>query len=904
MSDIDLPCIDYQKVNSWIKGEEDDGVQRENNFPEPGSEWFVISMKWLKKWKILAGIDQGFLDSENIGPVDSSDIIIDNNDIWKEDNEFFIKSGLLLGEDYEIVPPKAWSYFITTFGANQTIKRYSVQFSEDNTQVEITYKPLKVFYIMRSELKTENPVIVYVPHKSEIGDIMTKLRSLYKTKNNQHVDKNYIRLWHLDPKISIEQFKENIKKSTKIFPGKFLKEKLMLEDAEVADDDVIAAELKSSYITWSFNNPNDTDVCKYCSKAISKYIKCSCGRFKYCDSTCIENDRISHRCSDRNSYSESDARFLSPSPSSRNGIAGLQNLGNTCFMNSGLQCMSNTYPISQYLLNDDFLEDINYENPLGTQGQIVKEYAYLIRELWYGSNTYVSPWKFKRALAKFAPQFSGFHQQDSQEMLSFLLDGLHEDLNRVKKKPYVSQIDIAGLTDQDAAKAFWNVHTQRNQSIIIDLMYGQYRSEVECPECHNVSLAFDPFLMLALPIPSKEQVSLDVYYVSYSEDKTPLKIKILVNKNYNWKTVNEEIAKIIQTQNSIIFGIVSGQSLEKLGNLEKIENNKMLFAYEIPDAGSDEAFIILEFVKESSNYMYPQGETAGYPRLFKVSKNATLQQIHYFIYLYVMWLFGEDSKSSNDFQNSFPLLFPSIYTLKLVNPNKKRYTYYSSFSSACPYCHDQKCMNCKLPYDEETLQDYLNKFPDGNLKLELNFSSNYNSQMLKKLKEANLHEKYQETAQRHQDQKEASITLDDCLNLFSTREQLDEHNNSWCSKCKEHVRGIKKMDIFKLPKILIIHLKRFKQVGHYNSKNSKKVEFPMEELDMGKYALADTGIYDLYAVSNHYGALGGGHYTAYCRNYFDKKWYHFDDNSVSTVRDPQTKIIDSAAYVLFYMKRD
>ena len=49
----------------------------------------------------------------------------------------------------------------------------------------------------------------------------------------------------------------------------------------------------------------------------------------------------------------------------------------------------------------------------------------------------VTPRAFKAAIANFAPQFAGYSQQDSQELLAFLLDGLHEDLNRVEKKRYV-----------------------------------------------------------------------------------------------------------------------------------------------------------------------------------------------------------------------------------------------------------------------------------------------------------------------------------------------------------------------------------------------------------------------------------------------------------------------------------
>jgi len=85
-----------------------------------------------------------------------------------------------------------------------------------------------------------------------------------------------------------------------------------------------------------------------------------------------------------------------------------------------------------------------------------------------GNVGYVSPRAFKQTVGHFAPQFSGYQQHDSQELLIFLLDGLHEDLNRVRQKPYIDEPDANGRPDKVVAQEAWDNHKQRNDSVIVD----------------------------------------------------------------------------------------------------------------------------------------------------------------------------------------------------------------------------------------------------------------------------------------------------------------------------------------------------------------------------------------------------------------------------------------------------
>jgi ubiquitin carboxyl-terminal hydrolase 8 len=96
-----------------------------------------------------------------------------------------------------------------------------------------------------------------------------------------------------------------------------------------------------------------------------------------------------------------------------------------------------------YLLNAQYKStgDVNKDNPLGTGGKLLEEFAELIRQMWSAKIGEKSPTRFRSHLGKANAQFSGADQQDAQEFLNFMLDVLHEDSNRVRKKPYVEGLE-------------------------------------------------------------------------------------------------------------------------------------------------------------------------------------------------------------------------------------------------------------------------------------------------------------------------------------------------------------------------------------------------------------------------------------------------------------------------------
>ncbi|TWW75172.1 ubiquitin carboxyl-terminal hydrolase 2 [Takifugu rubripes] len=192
------------------------------------------------------------------------------------------------------------------------------------------------------------------------------------------------------------------------------------------------------------------------------------------------------------------------------GLVGLRNLGNTCFMNTILQCLSNTPDLRDYCLTNVHRLDLGDNCTANTT--LMEEFAKLIQSLCLsGSNEAISPSDVWKQIQQYGPKFVGCNQQDAQEFLRFLLDGLHNDVNRASVLPKVSGHDNDHLGDDEKSKRMWNLYLEREDSKVVDLFVGQLKSSVTCTFCGFTSTVFDPFWDLSIPIPaqkSSEEVTL------------------------------------------------------------------------------------------------------------------------------------------------------------------------------------------------------------------------------------------------------------------------------------------------------------------------------------------------------------------------------------------------------------
>lgn len=228
------------------------------------------------------------------------------------------------------------------------------------------------------------------------------------------------------------------------------------------------------------------------------------------------------------------------------GAVGLHNLGNTCYMNSALQCVRSVEELTKYFLTESYFGEINKTNVLGFEGRVAIAYGNLLREIYEEGRGSVSPRDFKSTVGRCRPTFSGWSQQDSQEFLGFLLDALQEDLSRIKKKPYIEKPDSTDdmINNPEAIKEMadkvWDITCRRDDSVIADLFTGLYKSTLKCPECGKISITFDPFNNLTLPLPLENMWSKSVKFFPLND--VPVKIEVELSRHSSIESLKQFIS--------------------------------------------------------------------------------------------------------------------------------------------------------------------------------------------------------------------------------------------------------------------------------------------------------------------------------------------------------------------------
>ena len=638
---------------------------------------------------------------------------------------------------------------------------------------------------------------------------------------------------------------------------------------------------------------------------------------------------------------------------SSHGLCGGRNLGNTCFMNSSIACLSNCTELTYYFLSGDYKKDINKENNLGMGGDLANSWGNILNQYWVESTRVGNPADFKRTIGNKVKMFRGFGQQDSNEFMNFVLDYLNEDLNGTTKKPYIEiESKRKDESDESCSKRFWECNLKRNDSVITDLFCGQYKSTIICPDCGNINITFDPFTTLTLPLTNKKCSSnnknldlldeIHLFYVPKYSIRKPVRIVI---KNIDKKMTLNEIFKNLGNKRDFIYkeqidelyftNISKGKLINFVDDISEIEDhtNDFIFCYDI--------------IEEIDNIKIPlYFKNSQFPRIISGTNDMTIDELRKKIYFNIRKyirspIFSlEEQKDKDtiaqeiqkfmlnmkmDEDKLFELIdeeYKKIFNEKISDENIKKNIEQFILDIPFKIYLQEKKTNKIIPIIDEN--NFFNISKDLSEFLEVNSYEDKFSEKLSLLENYEIYVDFQNKSKylnnkemklnsclvyktdykniKIEQKRSGKITLDDCLNNFCKEEKLEEGNEWYCPICKKHILATKKMELYYLPKILIICFKRFIKESFRWRKNEEFIDFPINNLDMKEFIVGPDkphSKYDLFAVSQHFGSTNFGHYTAVCKN-FDK-WFSYNDSSIHSCSENDAK--SSAAYILFYRRQ-
>eukprot|EP00057_Strongylocentrotus_purpuratus_P022869 XP_011677343.1 PREDICTED: ubiquitin carboxyl-terminal hydrolase 20 [Strongylocentrotus purpuratus] len=526
------------------------------------------------------------------------------------------------------------------------------------------------------------------------------------------------------------------------------------------------------------------------------------------------------------------------------GLTGLRNLGNTCYLNAGIQALSNCPAFAHFFL------ECNGFVKTEKKPYLAASYQRLMEDIWGRRRpSYLTPSSLVNSVKAVFPMFKGFTQQDSQEFLRCIMDRLHEEL----KEPVYPEPEDDDDTDGDTVKD--NPEKDQQQTAT------RRRNRAPSPSLDTSSYHR-----------TRSNDSLSITEEMETTGSLPPD-----NDHYNASQSQEDAAD--ERTSLQHHGASSAGGEEPRGHgvdknhphrkrtTDSFSETEPLHPNPVPRGNCWSKF---QYVALTSRTRTTSSSSTKYDREVydsekDIDEMASGDQ-------------GMNNSREHAKKKKQPLRYRSIisdvFDGKILS------------SVQCLTCENISCQKRNVPGTcPFTFPGERKDLPGSRDGWDMLYS--YWHLPVSWFWGPN-------------------VTLDNCLAAFFSADELKGDNMYSCEKCKKLRNGVKFVHVLELPEVLCIHLKRFRHESFtsYCSKLNNYVSFPLDSLDMTPYLSKDCknkcATYDLSAVICHHGTAGGGHYTSYAVNWLNGQWYEYDDIYVTEVSTMQ--VANCEAYVLFYKK--
>ncbi|XP_076974906.1 ubiquitin carboxyl-terminal hydrolase 16 isoform X2 [Tamandua tetradactyla] len=623
-------------------------------------------------------------------------------------------------------------------------------------------------------------------------------------------------------------------------------------------------------------------------------------------------------------------------------VKGLSNLGNTCFFNAVMQNLSQT-PVLRELLKEVKMSgtivkieppalalteplEINLEPP----GPLTLAMSQFLNEMQETKKGIVTPKELFSQVCKKAVRFKGYQQQDSQELLRYLLDGMRaEEHQRVSKGILKAFGNSTEKLDEELKIKVKDYEKKKSMPSFVDRIFGgELTSTIMCDECRTVSLVHESFLDLSLPVLDDQSGKKSI------NDKN---LKKTMEEDYKDSEEEKDNDSYIKERNDIPSG--TSKHLQKKAKKQAKKQAKNQRRQQKIQGKVLHLTDICTIDHPEDNEC--DGEMSLKEEMDSASNHISQEEVMHEEYCV-------NQKDLNDQEN----ITDSQKSTEEVDVKNISMDKDLEILASSPTEFTRNLNGVKEESDGEV--DISSGFKNLNLSVALQ-PEEINIEILNDshapgTKVYEVVNEDPETAFCTLASREAFNTeecsIQHCLYQFTRNEKLRDANKLLCEVCtrrqyngpKANMKGERKhaytnakkqMLISLAPPVLTLHLKRFQQAGFNLRKVNKHIKFP-EILDLAPFCtlkcknVAEENtrvLYSLYGVVEHSGTMRSGHYTAYAKartancqlsnlilhgdipQDFEMKstkgqWFHISDTHVQAV--PTSKVLNSQAYLLFY----